>query len=57
MEAGHFQILRPLNKVYICNLYLSIHEESSSTANLIGISVKLDIDVKLKGFSFPKAAL
>ena len=31
-------------------LYLSIHQETSSTANLIGIPVKLDVDVKLKGF-------
>jgi hypothetical protein len=31
-------------------LYLRIHEETSSTANLIGFPVKLDVDVKLKGF-------
>ena len=31
-------------------LYLSIHQETSSTANLIGIPAKLDVDVKLKGF-------
>ena len=31
-------------------LYLSIHQETSSTANIIGIPAKLDVDVKLKGF-------
>ena len=31
-------------------LYLSIHQETSSTANLIGIPATLDVDVKLKGF-------
>ena len=31
-------------------LYLSIHQETSSTANLIGIPAKLDVDVKLRGF-------
>jgi len=31
-------------------LYLSIHQETSSTANLIGLPVELDVDVKLKGF-------
>jgi len=31
-------------------LYLSIHEETGSTANLIGLPVKLDVDVKLKGY-------
>jgi hypothetical protein len=31
-------------------LYLSIHEDTSSTAKLIGFPVKLDVDVKLKGF-------
>jgi hypothetical protein len=31
-------------------IYLSIHQEASSTANFIGIPVKLDVDVKLKGF-------
>jgi hypothetical protein len=31
-------------------IYLSIHEETNSTANLIGLPVKLDVDVKLKGF-------
>ena len=31
-------------------LYLSIHQETSSTANLIGIPAKIDVDVKLKGF-------
>jgi len=30
-------------------LYLSIHQEASSTANFIGIPVKLDVDVKLEG--------
>ena len=54
MEAGHSRIRKPLNKVCICSLYLSIHVESSSTTNLIGIPVKLDDGVKMKGFSFPK---
>jgi hypothetical protein len=31
-------------------LYLSIHQETSSTANIIGIPAKLDVDVKLEGF-------
>lgn len=31
-------------------IYLSINQETSSTANIIGIPTKLDIDVKLKGF-------
>jgi hypothetical protein len=31
-------------------LYLSIHQETDSTANLIRIPVKLDMDMKLKGF-------
>ena len=31
-------------------IYLSIHQETSSTANLIGIPAKIDVDVKLKGF-------
>jgi len=31
-------------------LYLSIHQETSTTANLIGLPVPLDVDVKLKGF-------
>jgi opacity protein-like surface antigen len=31
-------------------LYLSIHQETSSTANLIGIPAKIDVDVKLDGF-------
>jgi len=31
-------------------IYLSIHQETSSTANLIGIPAKVDVDVKLKGF-------
>ena len=31
-------------------IYLSIHQETSSTANIIGVPVKLDVDVKLKGF-------
>ena len=30
-------------------IYLSINQETSSTANLIGIPTKLDVDVKLKG--------
>jgi len=38
-------------------LYLSIHEETGSTTNLVGIPVKLDVDVKLKSFSFPKVTL
>ena len=31
-------------------LYLSIHEETSSTANIIGIPAKIDVDVKMKGY-------
>jgi len=31
-------------------LYLSIHQEASSTANFIGIPAKIDVDVELKGF-------
>ena len=31
-------------------LYLSIHDESSSTTNIIGIPTKLDVDVKMKGY-------
>jgi opacity protein-like surface antigen len=31
-------------------IYLSIHQETSSTANIIGIPSKIDVDVKLKGF-------
>ena len=31
-------------------IYLSIHQETSSTANIIGIPSKVDVDVKLKGF-------
>ena len=31
-------------------IYLSIHQETSSTADIIGIPTKIDVDVKLKGF-------
>jgi hypothetical protein len=31
-------------------LYLSIHEEDETTANLVGLPVELDVDVKLRGF-------
>ncbi len=31
-------------------IYLSIHQETSSTANIIGIPAKIDIDVKLESF-------
>ena len=31
-------------------IYLSIHQETSSTANIIGVPEKIDVDVKLKGF-------
>jgi opacity protein-like surface antigen len=31
-------------------IYLSIHQETSSTANLIGTPSKIDVDVKMKGF-------
>ena len=31
-------------------IYLSIHQETSSTANLIGIPAKIDVDVKLESF-------
>ena len=31
-------------------LYLSIHQETSSTAKLIGVPFKVDVDVKLEGF-------
>ena len=31
-------------------IYLSIHEEDDTTANLVGVPVKLDVDVKLRGF-------
>jgi opacity protein-like surface antigen len=31
-------------------LYLSIHQETSSTAKIIGVPSKIDVDVKLKGF-------
>ena len=31
-------------------LYLNIHEETSSTANIIGKPTKLDVDVKMKGY-------
>jgi hypothetical protein len=31
-------------------IYLSIHQETSSTANLNGIPTKIDVDVKLEGF-------
>lgn len=31
-------------------IYLSIHDETSSTANVIGVPVVVDVDVELKGF-------
>ena len=31
-------------------LYLSIHDDSSSITNIIGIPTKLDVDVKMKGY-------
>jgi hypothetical protein len=31
-------------------IYLSIHQETSSTANIIGVPAKIDVDVKMKGF-------
>ena len=31
-------------------IYLSIHQETSSTANIIGVPAKVDVDVKLEGF-------
>ena len=31
-------------------IYLSIHQETSSTANIFGIPAKIDVDVKLEGF-------
>ena len=31
-------------------LYLSIHEKDDSAANLIGVPIALDVDMKLKGF-------
>ena len=31
-------------------IYLSIHQETSSNTNLIGVPSKIDVDVKLKGF-------
>jgi hypothetical protein len=31
-------------------LYLSIHEEDETTANLVGLPIELDVDVKLRGF-------
>ncbi|MCW8966876.1 MAG: porin family protein [Candidatus Pacearchaeota archaeon] len=31
-------------------IYLSIHQETSSTANLIGIPARIDTDMELKGF-------
>jgi len=31
-------------------IYLNIHQETSSTANIIGIPSKINVDVKLKGF-------
>jgi hypothetical protein len=31
-------------------IYLSIHQETSSTANILGIPAKIDVDVKLEGF-------
>ncbi|MDX2481248.1 MAG: hypothetical protein QNK24_13060 [Desulfuromusa sp.] len=31
-------------------IYLSIHQETSSTANIIGVPEKVDVDVNLKGF-------
>jgi hypothetical protein len=31
-------------------IYLSIHEEDDTTANLLGLPVELDLDVKLRGF-------
>ena len=31
-------------------IYLSIHQETSSTANIIGVPEKVDVDVKLEGF-------
>ena len=31
-------------------IYLSIHQTTSSTANIIGIPSKIDVDVKMKGY-------
>jgi hypothetical protein len=31
-------------------IYLSIHQETSSTANFVGIPTQIDIDVKMKGY-------
>ena len=31
-------------------IYLSIHQETSSTANIIGVPAKVDVDAKLEGF-------
>jgi len=31
-------------------IYLSIHQETSSTANIIGVPEKVDVDVKMEGF-------
>jgi hypothetical protein len=31
-------------------IYLSINQETSSTANIIGVPEKVDVDVKLEGF-------
>jgi len=31
-------------------IYLRIHQEDDTTANLVGLPVKLDVDVKLEGF-------
>ena len=31
-------------------IYLSIHQETSSTVNFLGIPTKFDIDVKMKGY-------
>ena len=31
-------------------LYLSIHQEDETTANLVGLPVELEVDVKLRGF-------
>ena len=31
-------------------IYLSIHQATSSTANIIGIPSKIDVDVKMKGY-------
>ena len=31
-------------------IYLSVHQETNTTANLVGIPLKVDTDMKLKGF-------